>query len=421
VINRNLSPNGQGWDLRGKLKFTDAEFKHKGNGRLIEKLNADISLLGDKAQVENGFFRLGSSTIALAGTVPFFPELSASYRLRSVKLDLSDLPELSFVEPGHLKEVTASGELRMQNGLPVIKGSVTSPDGTLQGAAYENLRAEVTWSTSGVSINNLSLRAFNGALRAKGFWAHGGGDLQRFEWASQMESMNLRDILAQKLPALRDRIDGQLNLRGQLDTTAHKNATLRENLKGSGEAVIRAGALRGFNLIAEIFGKGGGALTPARLPARLSEILAELLARRDILFDTLRANFTVDQQRIRSVNLLLSTPDYEVAAAGWIAFDRTTRWNGLLALSPRLSQEFLRDNRLIRYLMDRRERLTIPFRIEGTLPDIKARPDTRTIAQALRRGSAPRAPEPPPVREPRQEPNERREPLPEALEQLLRR
>jgi hypothetical protein len=308
----------------------------------------------------------------------------------------------------------------MQNGLPVIKGSVTSPDGILQGTSYENLRAEVAWSPSGLSVNNLSLRAFNGALRANGYWAYGGEDFQRFEWASQMESMNLRDILAQKLPQLRDRIDGQLNLRGQLDTTAHKNATLRENLKGSGDVVIRGGALRDFNLIAEIFRKGGGASTPTRLSTRLSEILADLLARRDVLFDTLRANFTVDQQRIRSANLLLSTPDYEVAAAGWIAFDRTTRWNGLLVLSPRLSQEFLRDNRMVRYLMDRRDRLTIPFRIEGTMPNIKARPDTRTIAQAIRRGSVPRAPEPPLVREPRQEPNERREPLPEALEQLLR-
>ncbi|MDP2601690.1 MAG: AsmA-like C-terminal region-containing protein [Deltaproteobacteria bacterium] len=421
AINRNLAPNGQDWNLQGKLKLADAEFKHKENGRKIEKLNADISFLGDKAQVENAFFRLGSSTIALAGTMPFSAEISASYRLRSAKLDLTDLPELSFVEPGHLKEVTASGELRIQNGLPVIKGSVASPDGVLQGTSYEHLRAEVTWSPSGVSVKNLSLQAFNGALRANGYWAYGGGDFLRFEWASQMESMNLRDILAQKIPQLRDRIDGQLNLRGQLDTTAHKNATLRENLKGSGEVVIRAGAMRGFNLIAEIFGKGSGTLTPTRLPARLSEILTDLLARRDVLFDTLRANFTVDQQRIRSANLLLSTPDYEVAAAGWIAFDRTTRWNGLLVLSPRLSQEFLRDNRMIRYLMDRRERLTIPFRIDGTLPNVKARPDTRTIAQALRRGTAPRAPEPPPVREPRQEPNERREPLPEALEQLLRR
>jgi hypothetical protein len=420
AINRNLSTNGQGWDLQGKVKFTDAEFKHKKTGRIIEKLNADISFLGDKAQVENAFFRLGSSTIALAVTAPFLAEFSASYRLRSAKLDLTDLPELSFGEAGRLKEVTASGELRMQNGLPVIKGSVTSPDGILQGTSYENLRAEVAWSPSGLSVNNLSLRAFNGALRANGYWAYGGEDFQRFEWASQMESMNLRDILAQKLPQLRDRIDGQLNLRGQLDTTAHKNATLRENLKGSGDVVIRGGALRNFNLIAEIFRKGGGASTPTRLSTRLSEILADLLARRDVLFDTLRANFTVDQQRIRSANLLLSTPDYEVAAAGWIAFDRTTRWNGLLVLSPRLSQEFLRDNRMVRYLMDRRERLTIPFRIEGTMPNIKARPDTRTIAQAIRRGSVPRAPEPPLVREPRQEPNERREPLPEALEQLLR-
>jgi len=420
VINRNLAANGGALDLRGKLKFADAEFKHKESGRKIEKLDADVSFLGDKAQVENAHFRMGSSTITLAATAPLAAEASASYRLRSANLDLSDLPELSFSESARLKDVTASGELRAPNGVPVIKGSIASTEGSLQDTTYRNLRAEFAWAPSGVSVKNLSLQALGGTLRADGSWVFGGEELQQFAWASQMESMNLRDVLAQRLPQLKDRLDGQLNLRGQLDAMARKNVTLRESLKGSGETVVLRGTLRDFNLIAEIFRKGGGASAPTRLSSRLSEVLTDLLARRDTPFDTLKASFTIDQQRIRSGNLLLSTPEYDILFAGWIAFDRTTRWNGLLVLSPRLSQEFLRDNRMVRYLMDRRERLTIPFRIEGTLPNVKARPDTRTIAQAIRRGSVPRAPEPPPVREPRQEPNERREPLPEALEQLLR-
>jgi hypothetical protein len=420
VIHRNFASNGA-WDLRGKLKLADTRFEHKESGRKIEKLNADVSFLGDRAQVANALFRLGSSTIALAATVPFFGEPIVSYRLRSASLDLTDLPELAFGDSAHLKDVTAGGELRVQNGVPVIKGAVTSAQGILQSTAYQNLRAEVAWSPSGVSVKNLSLQALGGTIRANGNWGDGDDQSRRIEWASQIESMEVRDLLAQRLPQLKDRAGGQLDLRGRLDAVARKNITLRESLKGSGEAVIRRGTLKDFNLIAEIFRKAGVASGPTRLSPRLSEILTDLLARRDTSFDTLKTNFTVDQQRIRSANLQLSTPDYDVLLAGWLAFDRTTRWNGLLVLSARISQEFLRDNRLLRYLADRRERLTIPFRIEGTLPYVKARPDSRAIGQAIRRGSLPRAPEPPPVREPRQEPSERREPLPEALEQLLLR
>lgn len=420
VISRNFAANGGAWDLRGRLKFADTEFKHKGSGRKIDKVNAEVSFSGDRAQVDNAFFRLGSSTIALAASAPIVSEPRASYRLRSANLHLSDLPELSFDDSASLKDLIAVGELRVQNGVPLIKGSVTSPEGSLQETAYRNLRAEVTWSPSGVSIKNLSFQALGGKVHADGFWDHGREQARRIEWASQLESIELRELLAQKFPQLKSRLDGQLTLRGQVDAVARKDATLRESLRGTGEAVVRRGTLKDFNLIAELFKKGGGS-APTRLSPRLTEVLTELLVRRDSPFDTLRANFTIDQQRIRSVNLLLSTPDYEIAGAGWVAFDQTTRWNGLLALSPRISQEFLRDNKMLRFLMDRRERLTIPFRLEGTLPYVKARPDSRAIVQAVRRGSLPRNLEPPPIREPAQESTERREPLPEALEQLLLR
>jgi len=421
VINRSFTPTGNAWDLRGKLKLAEAEFKHKESGRKIEKLNAEVVFLGDRAQTENAYFRLGSSTVALAGAAPISAEPSVSYRLRSANLDLSDLSELSLGGATQLKDVTASGELRMQNGVPLLKGSLASPEGSLRNTAYRNLRAEVAWSPSGVSVKNLSLQMFNGTLRADGYRSDAGAESRRIAWTLRLESLELRDLLAQKLPQFKDRLDGQLNLRSQLDAAWSENATLRENLKGTGEALVRHGTLRDFNLLAELFKKGAGAAAPTRLSPRLTEMFTELLARPDTPFDVLKADFTIDQQRIHSANLLLSTPDYDIVGAGWIALDRTTRWNGLLVLSPRISQEFLRDNRMIRSLLDRRERLTIPFRVEGRLPGFKARPDSRAIAQAMRRGSLPRNLEPPPLREPRRELNERREKLPEALEQLLLR
>jgi hypothetical protein len=45
-----------------------------------------------------------------------------------------------------------------------------------------------------------------------------------------------------------------------------------------------------------------------------------------------------------------------------------------------------RDYRIIRYLLDRRGRLAIPFHIEGQVPNVTVRLENRALAQALRTG-----------------------------------
>ena len=75
--------------------------------------------------------------------------------------------------------------------------------------------------------------------------------------------------------------------------------------------------------------------------------------------------------------------------------DQITRWNGMLVISLRISQELLRENKSLRYLIDRRGQINLPFRAEGTLANLRVRPDTRIIAQIVRRGSLPKTIEPP--------------------------
>jgi uncharacterized protein involved in outer membrane biogenesis len=419
VLDRNFVSADGDWDLRGQLKLTEAEFRHKESGRKIENLNAEILLLGKQARVENATFRLGSSTIAMALAAPSLLEPRASYQLRSAELNLSDLPGSLAGAASRLKQVTISGDLQVQNGLPMLRGSIASADGSLQQIAYRNLRAEVAWSATGISFKNLSLQALNGTLRSDGYWVSGGDQSQRLEVMPQLESVQVRPLLMQRFPQIGDRIDGLLDLRGRFDAIIREGATLPEALKGTAEALIHRGTIKDFNLIAQLFRKGGGSATGSKIAVRLPASLTESLNRSDTPFDAVKANFTLDQQLIRTDNLLLSTPDYEIMAAGWIAFDRTTRWNGLLILSPQITQEFVRENKMIRYLLDRRGRMAVPFKVEGTFPTLRARPDNRALAQAVRRGSLPRGVEPPPIREKRSEQSERRESLPEPLEQLL--
>ena len=166
---------------------------------------------------------------------------------------------------------------------------------------------------------------------------------------------------------------------------------MAQSLKANGETTIQRGVIKDFNLLSQLLLRGSGSSVSAAAKARLPAALIELAKANDTHFDTLKANFTVDKGRFSTDNLIVSTPDYTVTGAGWFALDRSTRWNGLLVLSPRLTQEIQRDFRWIRHLLDRRGRLAIPFRIEGKIPDVRIRIENRNLSQAFARLAAARS------------------------------
>ncbi|HEY6677159.1 MAG TPA: AsmA-like C-terminal region-containing protein, partial [Terrimicrobium sp.] len=225
-------------------------------------------------------------------------------------------------------------------------------------------------------------------------------------------------LLKQKFPQLENRIEGKLNFRGQFEAATQNGPIVTRTLQGSGESVIHQGTIRDFNLIAKIIPGGGGDSASSAGSSRLPASLAVLVDRPYTPFDTLKANFKVEGQRIRTDDVLLVTPDYTITGAGWVGFDRTSQWNGLLVLSPRITQELQREYKLIRYLLDRRGRLAIPFRVDGKFPNVTVRPENRAVAQVFRRSFPQKAGEP--AGDKGIEKNERKNWLPESLEQLLK-
>jgi uncharacterized protein involved in outer membrane biogenesis len=413
LLQRNFASPG-GWNIHGKLNLADAEFRHKETGRKIDHLNATIAFLGTEALLEKGSFRLGSSLMAVAAKVPDLTQPSARYKLRSPEISLMDLQISPTSKSNRLRNATYSGEIRWQDDAPSLKGALSSSEGSLEDIPYRELQADITWSPKGMSFKNLSLQAFDGLLHVDAYWPAAVESPQHFTLKSQAESIQLASLLKQKFPQFRNRIEGKLNLRGQLEGGTQNGAAVTETLQGSGETVIHQGTIRGFNLIAKII--PGGDAGSSRFPASL----AALVDRPDTPFDALKANFKVEGQRIRTVDLLLVTPDYTITGAGWVGFDKTTQWNGLLVLSPRITQELQREYKLIRYLLDRRGRLAISFRADGKFPQVTVRPENRAAAQVFRRSFPQKAGEPAPGGGKSTEKNEKKSWLPESLEELLK-
>jgi hypothetical protein len=231
--------------------------------------------------------------------------------------------------------------------------------------------------------------------------------------------VDARALLAQLFPPLKDRFEGRLNGRAKFYVNGTDPAGKKSHLNGAGEASLQQGVIKDFNLISQLLLKGSGSAVSAAAVARVPPGFAALFNRPDTPIDSLKADFTVDEKRIATENLVLTTPDYTITGAGWIGFDRATRWNGLLVLSPRLTQEVQRDYRILRYLLDRRGRLAIGFRIDGQVPNVTIRLENRALAQALRTGTPPRGGEADTHDGPA--PREDKNWLPDALERLLKR
>ena len=406
------------WNMNGKLEISGAELSHENSSRKIERLSASLSLLGKQALIENAAFRVRSSDIDMKGAVADLAIPTLTYELRSANLHLVDLADFPVAKSDRLQNVRLSGKLALENGTPSLRGTVSSPDGTLQDLRYRDLRSEIIWSPAEISLRDFSFRALNGTWRSRDVSITRTGKSQRLELYSQLNSVDLKALLTSKLPAFKDRIDGQLNFQGEFSAEAHSGAMKPGSLEGSGETRISGGTLKDFNLIALMMSRIDSSGSPISL--QLSPRLLELAKSKDTPFENLDALVILDQEVIRTENLQLSTPDYRIAAAGWIMTDQATRWNGMLVMSLRISQELLRENKSLRYLIDRSGQINLPFRAEGTLSNLRVRPDTRIIAQIVRRGSLPKAIEPPAI-DKRQDAQEQKESLPAELEQFLSR
>jgi hypothetical protein len=406
------------WSMNGKLEISEAELINENSRRKVERLRASILFLGKQARIENAAFRVRSSDVEMTGAMADLAIPTLTCELRSGNLHLVDLADFPVAKSDLLRNVKFSGKLAWEDGTPWMRGKVSSTEGTLQDVPYLDLRSEIAWSAAEMSLRDFSFRALNGSWRSQEVSITETGESQRLELSSQLNSVDLTALLTSKLPAFKDRIEGRLSFQGEFSAEAHNGAMKPGSLEGFGESRVQRGTLKDFNLIALMMSRIGS--SGSLISLQLSPSLAELAKSKDTPFENLEGLVTLGQELIRTENLELSTADYSITAAGWMMTDQVTRWNGMLIMSLRISQELLRENKSLRYLADRSGKINLPFRAEGTLANLRVRPDTRIIAQIVRRGSLPKTIEPPPV-DKRPYMQEQKESLPAELEQFLSR
>lgn len=386
-INKVFSPQGDKWNVQGHLNLIDARVKDKKNGRSIEKITSRITFQGKEARVENLQLLVGSSLLTFQGVLRNPTEPTIRYTLRSPKLNLVDLTNLPQHKSDWIKGLTSIGKFQLKNGSPLIQANLSSGKGNLQGVSYRNLKGEITWRPDRLGIKGLSFQALGGSLRGNGTWERRNGQKSRITFSTTIQNMDLKSLLSHVAPEFSDRIEGSVNLEAKLSGLGEDWATIKQSMQGKVAAEVLRGALKDFNLVEGVLSRitglpGMGNLISSRLSPRYSEIFK----RRDTPFDTLEASFKIGAGQIRTKDFSLATPDYRIQGEGRVGFDKTMRWNATLALSSQLTQELIEKHRNVRYMVNGQGILGVPFKLNGTLPNVRPKPDIRRLANLIQKG-----------------------------------
>lgn len=382
-IDKNLDSGAL--EIRGALDLDGVQVREKRGGRGLDRADGRISFRGRDARVERLALRAGASEIALEGQVADLSEPVLRYTLRAARLRPGDFTSAAYKDD-EMKALAGAGELAVRDGRVAARASLTSADGALADVPYRNLRGDAAWSPAGLSLKNVSFQALGGAVRGGGSWETAADNSLRLALDAGVESMDVSALLARKFPGFEDRLDGRLSLKAQLRGESKNSSGLPAALEGAGEAQVRSGALKDLNLVRLALARLSGlpGMSRMRAPPRF----AALAERRDTPFDSLTATFTVREGRAASKDLLLSAPEYSLAAEGSIGVDKSMRWEATLLLSPGFTRELAQEYDNVRYIADPKGRLAVPFHIEGTVSHIQARPDVERLEQQLRKSLA---------------------------------
>ncbi|HEY7168491.1 MAG TPA: AsmA family protein [Candidatus Binatia bacterium] len=380
MLEKNGSVQGGGWKARGTLNLADVEIASRESNKKIAHLYGKVLFEGSQARIENASFQLGSSRMNGTAHLPDLGKTRGDYKLFSPELDLADIPSL----PAGVKlaNVSSEGKIQLENGSALLKGTISSASGGLRTVSYRDLKGDMTWSTGALQLTGLSLQAFGGTVVSDLTWVTDNAG-NHLEVTPELRAVDVKQLLAEIAPRINNPMRGLLDFRGTFTVSSKPGASLQEALKGSGEGTIRKGTLAGFNLIRQFVLRGHRPSGSSRLPATLVAIAD----RPDTAFETLKADFKLDEKGLIAGNMVMTTEEYAVTGSGWVKSDRTTKWNANLLLGPVVTQDLLREYRTIRFFIDRRGRLPIGFKVEGKVPNLTIRPENRVLAQAFRWGS----------------------------------
>ena len=321
-------------------------------------LSADSAFTGDELTISSLTARSGETMLSASGTVKLTPRPTATIEATANELDFDDLLALFAAFTANTSSAPATG-----TGTH-ITARLTAPRARLAGVALSRFDASVLADGSEVRIEPLKFDVFGG--HHDGWLDATFGEMLNVRVGVGVANIDVADLAA--LGGVANTITGRLYGSGRFGARGHDMAEVLAAARGVGEVMLSDGTIRNLDVVRTVvlyFGRPAEDAPPASGER----------------YDSIGATFALADQVVRSDDLALRSPDFDVFARGTLALPtKAIDAPAELVLSERLSAQAGRD--LYRFTRSG-NRVVLPAIVSGTL----ARPRVRINAEAaVRRG-----------------------------------
>ena len=382
-LDKGLSPQ-----LHGSLTLSGVSAKPPQFPKPIKDLNTRIDFTGQKAVLKDTTLSLGNSRIRLAAEIDRFSPLMLTYRLSTPEIWPADfqasLPEDRKADV--LRNLSSEGTVNTQDGRLTFRGKLASTQGTLYKIDYKDLGTNLVFENQVASIRNLRLNTLSGSLQAEGEYALNSA-VPRFSLASKAQGLDLRELYHSVDPKSTRDIQGRLNADMKISGSGKEWNEIKPSLRGQGQAEVLQGALLDFNIADNVLSSITGipGLTSLINP-QLRKKYPETFEAKDTQFKELKGLFDLADARMNVKDLRIAAADYTVQGNGSVDFEKRVNFQATLALSQPLSADLGHSAREVTYMFNNQNQFEIPFSLTGTLPKLRARPDSSYLGKMVQRG-----------------------------------
>jgi hypothetical protein len=285
-----------------------------------------------------------------------------------------------------IKNLSSEGTLSAQDGTFRFRGKLASTQGTLYKIGYKDLGTNLALENKVASIQNLRLNALNGSLQAEAQYAFNSAT-PRFSLVSKAQGLDIGELYRSVDPKSTRDIQGRLNADMKVSGSGKEWNEIKPSLRGQGQAEVLQGALLDFNIADNVLSSVTGipGLTSLINP-QVRKKYPETFEAKDTRFKELKGQFDLADARMNVRDLRIAAADYSVQGNGWVDFEKRVDFQAVLLLSQALSADLGRSAREVTYMFNNQNQFELPFALTGTLPKLKARPDSNYLGKMVQRG-----------------------------------
>lgn len=383
AMDLEVDGGGSGPNANGEIVLADIGVAMEGAPE-IHDYSTRILLSADSAVLEPAQLGIGESVARFDATVRDFDNPRLRFALESAALALADLDPSTFESGGGdmLSKMTLGGDASTADGLN-FNAKLDVGSGSVRGIDFTALNAQMRYADGTATLDPLTMQAYGGKLAGNGKYEQPDGEEPRF-------SVDLRatDLDAAKVVSAQTSggslIEGKLGGRLAAAGTGTAWETVRTSLDGDGSFSLTGGRIRDVNVAEEVLrGITGLPGLSSLISPELKRKHPSLFSSGDTTFQDLTSKFTVERGRMATEDLALKAADYGIRGAGSIGLDGSVDMSANLRASKALTQSLVSEVDAVKYLADNSGNVEIPFRLTGTLPAVRAQPDTRILGKAL--------------------------------------